>query len=283
MRHFISASDLDRERDSLVGADEHLLAAHVEAHVKELREPFMVVIHLSNTHMPYRVDPDDLPYVPQSTEGANGNETMVLNRYKDAIYAQDKLVARMIKAFRDLPSGGQTVMLFTSDHGEQFREGGVVGHSQTLSEQEVHVPFWVDAPERALTAAERANLESSSKDTLTHAMVLPTMLDLMGVYDAPQIASLREPMLGASLLRANEDLPAVVLTNCSGINACPRPSWGAMKGHLKVWATDADRTWKCHDLSSDPEEKERSTDTGCIELASLAEGSGRGVPFRPYR
>lgn len=283
-RHRISAAELDPDRDSLVGADEHLLANHIEQHVAELREPFLAVVHLSNTHGPYRVDADDTPWLPQSTEGGTGHEQDIHNRYKNAIYAQDKQLARIIKAFRGTPAGARTVIVFTSDHGEQFREHGTVGHSNTLSEPEVVVPFWVDAPADTLTASERTALLAATNRPITHAVILPTVLDLMGVYDAPEIAAFRVPMIGTSLLRLPaEDAEAVLLTNCSGMQACLRPTWGAMKGSVKIWANDYDTAWNCHDVVADPAEKNPLRGEACDHLARYAEGGGRGAPFRRLR
>lgn len=282
--HFVSAAELDRDRDSLVGADEHKLSAHVEAHVAELREPFVAVVHLSNTHMPYRVDPDDLPWVPQSSEGGSGHEVEVYNRYRDAIYAQDKQLTRVIKAFRGTAAGARTVILYTSDHGEQFREHGTTGHSNTLSEPEVRVPFWVDAPPSTLTVPEREMLASAVLRPMTSVVVLPTMLDLMGLYDLPAIAAMRAAMPGTSLLRALPPGPApVLLTNCSPMAACLRPTWGAMAGPMKVWANDKDVAWNCHDVVADPDEKVALHGDACDALGKYAEGSGRGAPFHGLR
>jgi glucan phosphoethanolaminetransferase (alkaline phosphatase superfamily) len=279
-RHRVNAAELNPDRDALIGADEHLLAKHVEEHALELREPFVAVVHLSNTHGPYRVDMDDLPYLPQGTEGGTGHEAEVYNRYRDAIYAQDKQLARILRAIRNRPGGDRTVILYTSDHGEQFRERGTIGHSNTLSEPEIHVPFWIDAPPGTLTAEERSALEAAQATLVTHAAILPTILDLMGVHDDPAITAARASFASQSLLRRpTPDVPPIILTNCSGVAHCLRPTWGAIQGPLKVWANDKDTAWNCNDVVADPKERKPLTGAQCDLVAMHAEASGRGTPF----
>ena len=64
----------------------------------------------------------------------------------------------------------------------------MVGHTGTLFDPEIRIPAWIDAPPGALTPTERESLEHLETTPLTAMDVLPTLLDLMGVYDDPGVA-----------------------------------------------------------------------------------------------
>jgi len=72
---------------------------------------------------------------------------------------------------------------------------------------------------------------------------------------------------------------AVVLTNCSSIFSCAFQNWGAMRGLMKVVATQADSAWRCFDLARNPDERLDLGAEACGDLARIAEADGRGTPF----
>ncbi len=163
---FVSATDLEPTADLDIGAPEHLLAAHVNANIGKLKEPFLGVIQLSNVHYPYYVDPNGpQPFQPaEMSKGPDENDAF-LNYYQNAVYQQDQHVARILEYVRSLPIGPRTVIVYTSDHGEAFREHGQMGHTFSIFDEEIHVPMWIDAPPGTLTPEEEANLRKK-KDTL---------------------------------------------------------------------------------------------------------------------
>ena len=197
----VSATQLDAEADLDTGADDAKLVDRSLAEIEGLHEPFVGVVHLANTHFPYAIDDADAPFQPQSDATGPGYEQEITNRYHDAIWHQDRAFARLIQRLRSTPLGKRTVVVYLSDHGEQFYEHGILGHTATLYEQEVHVPAWIDAPPGTLSDAEEDHLRSLTDAPLTTLDVLPTLLDLAGLWDDPSLAPFRAKMPGASLLR----------------------------------------------------------------------------------
>ena len=180
---------------------------------------------------------------------------------------------------RAAPGGDRVIVVFVSDHGEQIRERGAIGHTWGVYDEELRVPFWIDAPPCTLTDEERATLRGLQQAPLTQLDVLPTLLDLAGLGRAPEIASLRAAMPGRSLLRGGTPGRPVVMTNCSSIFACAFKNWGAMEGERKLLATQNDTRWRCFDVASDPYERSDLGVEACAGLRELAEGAGRGTPF----
>src|SRR5262249_52327136 len=148
-------------------------------------------------------------------------------------------------------------IIYTSDHGEAFREHGQLGHTGAILDEEIHVPGWVDAPPGTLSDSERAALQSVRNTPVFHTDFTPTMLDLMGLWDDPKIKPYRDRMVGSSLLRPfGEERKQMTLglTNCSGIWGCAYKNWGVMRGSLKVEGREWYAGWHCFDVLADPQE-----------------------------
>ena len=276
----VSATELEPDATLEVGADDGKLVDYTIGEIGALREPYVAVVHLSNTHFPYKVDPKYSPFLPEEEATGPGYETEIRNRYQDAIYLQDRAVGRLIHAVRSRPDGNRVVIVFLSDHGEQMREKGAVGHTGTLYEEEIRVPAWIDAPPGTLTATEEKNLRALRDQPVTTLDVMPTLLDLLGLLDEPKIASLRSKMPGESLLRGGSpESREVFFTNCTELWQCAFKNWGAMRGTSKLIANQGDHAWNCFDLAHDPSELDALEPAACGDLQALAEDKGHGRPF----
>lgn len=276
-RH-VSATNLEEDATYEIGADDGKLVDWALADLDKLKEPYFVVLHLSNTHFPYKIDDADTPFENEAAK--TKGEAEVVDRYQDAIYLQDRALARFLERFGQRREASRTVLTYVSDHGEQLREKGAVGHTGTLYDQEIRVPFWVAAPPGTLSAAEEEALRGHAKRHVTQLDVFPTMLDLLGLWDAPPIARFKERAAGQSLLRAGYDEGrAVVMSNCTELWACAFKNWGAMRGTKKLIANQGDRSWNCFDVATDPKEEEPLDLAACGDLLPLAEKTLGGRPF----
>jgi glucan phosphoethanolaminetransferase (alkaline phosphatase superfamily) len=278
--HHVNATELEEDPTLELGADDGKLVDHVIGHLGELKEPYFAVVHLSNTHFPYWIDEDDAPFQPESEASGPGYEVEIKNRYHDAIYRQDRSIGRLIHEVRHRPTASPTVIVFVSDHGEQMREKGAVGHTGTLFDPEIRIPAWVSAPPGALTKDEEAKLRGLAETPLTSLDMMPTLLDLLGLWDAPEIADLRGHIVGRSLLRGGSppETP-VLLTNCTELWACAFKNWGVIRGTQKLIGTQVDHAWNCFDVAKDPDELHDLGPAGCGDLVSLAEAGLHGRPF----
>lgn len=276
----VSATELEPDATLEIGADDGKLTDYVTSEIGSLHEPYYAVVHLSNTHFPYKIDPKYSPFLPEEEATGPGYETEIRNRYADAIYLQDRAVGRLIHAIRSRPEGKHVVIVFLSDHGEQMREKGAVGHTGTLYEEEIRVPAWIDAPDGTLTAEEERHLHELRNTPLTTLDVAPTLLDLLGLYDEPRLETFRARMPGKSLLRGGSPTDReVFLSNCTELWQCAFKNWGAIRGAKKLIANQGDHSWNCFDLDEDPSELRPLDPAQCGDLQSLAETKGHGRPF----
>ncbi len=274
------ATHLDPLADIDLGADDRLLTARVKQELPELGEPFYAVVQYGNTHVPYLIDSEDAPFLPESqSRGPDDNEAY-RNRYKNAVYYQDKTIADLLRFVRQAPFGPRTVVIFTSDHGEAFREHGQLGHTASVFDVEIRVPGWIDAPPGTLSEAERAALVGYRDEPVFHSDLCPTVLDLMGLWSAPALERYRASMIGHSLLRSGRPAELVALTNCTAIWGCAFQNWGVMQGWRKLLAREWETSWLCFDLREDPEEKKPLAPEACADLAERAEQIYGGLPGR---
>ena len=269
-------ADLEPPSDD-AGADDALLTQRAKREIGTLREPWFAVVHYANTHFPYRVR-GEKPFQPSSESKAPEDGALFKNHYRNAVYAQDRTIADFLSAVRASPAGARTVVLFTSDHGEAFREHGQLGHTTSLFEEEIHVPAWIDAPPGSLTDAERDALASAKRDLVWHLDFAPTILDLLGLSDAPALAPVRSRMVGSSLLRRDRTKGILPLTNCTETWGCGFRNWGVMKRTLKLESRELDAGWHCYNVAIDPGEQRDLGVEACAELVRAAETTFGKLP-----
>jgi membrane-anchored protein YejM (alkaline phosphatase superfamily) len=269
-------ADLERMSDDS-GADDTLLTRRVKREISALREPWFAVVHYANTHFPYRVRGDE-PFQPATDSKAPEDNAEFKNHYQNAVYAQDRTIADLLSAVRAEPAGARTVVLFTSDHGEAFREHGQLGHTTSLFDEEIHVPAWIDAAPGSLTEAERDALVAAKRELAWHLDFAPTILDLLGVADDPAVAPFRSRMVGTSLLRRERTNAVLPLTNCTDTWGCGFRNWGVIKRSLKLESREFDAGWHCYNLAIDPHERNDLGADACPELRRAAETAFGRLP-----
>ncbi len=288
-RGFISDLPLDRLHDALdldahanidIGAPDELASRQALVDLSDLGEPFFAVVHYSNTHFPYRVDAARAPFQPETTSKDPARNGEFFNHYKNANYLSDAAIGELIRGVRAAPYGPRTVLLFTSDHGEAFREHNQLGHTGSVYDEEIHVPGWIDAPAGTLTEDEHAALLRASGAFTFHVDIAPTVLDLLGLWDAPELRRFRARMRGTSLLRGTTTAP-VPLTNCAAFWTCPFRNWGMMQQRHKLEAREWDPSWHCFDLIDDPLELHDLGPAACGDLPDRAIREFGRLPHDP--
>jgi arylsulfatase A-like enzyme len=132
------------------------------------RERFFLFVHTYEVHHPYTPSPEDLAVVETSYDGSLPSEISIdllnaindkrfaitpedlrhiENTYEAEIRSTDAAFGVLIEGLRRLDLYEQTLVVFTSDHGEEFGEHGVVGwHSHTLYDELLRVPLLIKYP-----------------------------------------------------------------------------------------------------------------------------------------
>ena len=163
---------------------------------------FFMFVHTYEAHSPYeirdyearrtveRLDPGyrgrfENGYRAGLVEMAHNNGKYLLGpqdlKHLAALYAGglqylDRLLADFMRHLATLPFAENTVVIITSDHGEEFGEHGKLGHGETIYEGAIHVPlafYWPGV------------IEPGVSDVPVRVMdIMPTILDIVGL-DSP--------------------------------------------------------------------------------------------------
>jgi membrane-anchored protein YejM (alkaline phosphatase superfamily) len=98
----------------------------------------------------------------------------VEKRYKNALHYNDKLVGKMLETLKAKGLYDDALILFTSDHGQEFFEYGNFGHNTSFSLSQAQVPMLIKLPK------SMQHLTSPNGIT-SHQDIVPTLLSMLGV------------------------------------------------------------------------------------------------------
>jgi arylsulfatase A-like enzyme len=162
---------------------------------RSLSDRFFAYVHTVDPHAPYA--PRKRFWSRYDTSNYRGivkpwNSASLLNRIKagglmlgrldirrlNALYNgeityHDEVFGYLLREMKKLGIFEDTVVIITSDHGEEFLDHGSVGHGHSLYEELLHVPFIIRLPDSAQPRARRVQAEVGLVD------LFPTLCDLL--------------------------------------------------------------------------------------------------------
>ena len=176
---------------------------------------FFVYVHATDPHAPYAPaapydrmfdtgyrGPIDGSYDPKTGfENAKTREEIahLESLYDGGVRCVDDAVGEMMRALERFGLSNRTIVLVTSDHGEEFQEHGRFGHGQSLYEELLHVPLVLSlpasVPKGALVHGLRIARPVDSID------IFPTLCALAGIPAPPDVRG----MSRASLLFSGQN------------------------------------------------------------------------------
>ncbi len=263
----VTGADLGGMDQEQLGAPDERAIEEMGRFVRSVQEatPYFAVLHLSNTHAPYRVDKALEPFSPHSTDPL-GNVGAYHNHYRNSVALQERTVAAFLREVRALPTWDATVVLFLSDHGEQFREHGGLYHNHSLFDEELRVPGWIVAGSTAMSSFQRAALHTYAGRRTYMQDVHETVVDLLGVEDQRATLPSSELVTGRSLLR-NRQLgagPVALLATATGVWEPDDARFGATEDERAL--VGAPGAWRCFDTAHDPREQSPLPPPACDDL-----------------
>lgn len=98
-------------------------------------------------------------------------------RYKNSVHFIDSRFQKIIDTLKKKGMYENTMIIFTSDHGEEFYEYGFFGHNSAFDEAQVHVPFIVKFPKQIKDLQPKGDVVSMT----SHLDIVPSLLSLLGV------------------------------------------------------------------------------------------------------
>ena len=167
--------------------------------------PFFAFVHYFDTHQPYDTPAEAPPaFVPDAAfesrlrslglwestidevsekpitlDGRPLGLAQAINTYDNEILRVDGLIGQLLATLDEMGVSDETLVIFTSDHGEGLGQHDYYSHGLHLYEEQVHVPLLVRPPARWGWKPHRVGSVASLLD------VFPTVLDLAGAEATP--------------------------------------------------------------------------------------------------
>lgn len=157
---------------------------------------FFLFLHSYDIHVPYAPEKGDflaifpdyqgtmtLPISDRFLKRVNNKRVelkepdirFIKAAYDAEIRSVDRSIGLLVQSLKDEGLYDKTIIILTSDHGEEFGEHGFMGwHSHTLFDELLRIPLIIKLPKQA-RAGSRVDLQVSSID------ILPTILESVGV------------------------------------------------------------------------------------------------------
>lgn len=149
------------------------------------RRPFFVFLNYIEAHTPYeRYAPffEELRVLPQepihhgdgSVVERTGTDREAVDRYDSGIASMDEAIGALVDALRSRDLLERTLIVVTSDHGEQHGERGLLEHEDSLYCPLLCVPLLVSLPGRVPEGARVSGAVSLQQ-------IPATVLELLGL------------------------------------------------------------------------------------------------------
>ena len=192
-----------KERTSI-----HYAVKTARKELKKISEekPFFLFLHTYDVHCPYSPpkaysmmyqsdDADEIEADHCGNTYYNVNKTTKENalylsdRYDESIRAVDDSLGKFFDYLKSRNDYERTVIVVTSDHGEEFFEHGKIGHDSSLYSELLFVPMIMHVPN---AEAQRISEHVSLVD------IFPTVMDVLNLWYPPNVdgASLAKMVKG---------------------------------------------------------------------------------------
>ncbi len=208
-------------------------------------DAFFLFVHTYEVHAPYEPSPDDDIFEETWSESPTGRLAMwrdARNLYMGEVRYLDRQMGRLLEGLRQRGLDDSTIVVVSSDHGEQFGEHGGMSHGGGVFTEVAHVPLLLRLPD-AKGAGRRIDSAVSLVD------VAPTLLDLLGLPPLPHAQ-------GRSLtpLLPEQEPPTAYTRVIFTENDTPRGVLAIQEGPDK-WILGYERGPLMYDRNSDPGER----------------------------
>lgn len=215
-------------------------AEHVNRHIQALLtrtpEPFFLYAIYWDMHLPYaareqdaarwlppgvtmsqaqRVNRDPLKYLAGQISMSEQDFAVLQALYDGALVSLDAAIGALVAWLRQRGILDRSLLIITSDHGENIGEHGLMSHAYSLHDTLIHVPLLVRYP-ALFPAGQRIAHQVQLTD------LFPTILDVLGL----EVPSVRQELQGLSLLAPAPETPAERLAYAELL--APHPSMAAL-------------------------------------------------------
>ncbi len=231
---WIEGYDADHQTDLAIG--------YVQEHAQD---QFCLFVSWGPPHEPCGLMPDEYKiYAPAGIEPRPNAPEAPLDEiagYYSHITALDRNLGRLMEALEQAGIADNTIVVFTSDHGDMFGSQGQT-RKQKPWDESIMVPCAMRWPAK-LPAGERTDVLLNAPD------VMPTLLRLMGV-EIPDTVEGRDLSHAALGLEGPEPTSAFIGNICPF--GQPFPEWRGLRTKTHTYVRTLEGPWLLYDNAADP-------------------------------
>jgi arylsulfatase A-like enzyme len=221
-------------------------------------QPFFLMLQMGPPHDPYKAppqyeamyDPLKLTMRPNWVEGTRMGSRQDIASYYAQITAVDDQVGRLLQTLKDLRLDDDTIIVFTSDHGDMLGSQGLRLKRKPW-EESIRVPGIIRYPRRI-----KAGRQTDA--FLTHVDFAPTLLSLCGLKPprTMQGTDLSRLALGKTLGQTQRAPDSAFFQIFGPFEGDETPAgWRGIRTAQYMYARQRHRPWVLYDLARDPYEQ----------------------------
>ena len=273
------------------------------------KHPFFLFVHLMEPHAPYGTPASTIQkflragVTPQQASKVNQDPEIFITGklkmtahdfeiltalYQNDVNYVDSVIGEIIQDFRQRNLLDNTMVIFTSDHGEHFGDHGLMSHELSLYDVLLHVPLVIRFPNRnhAGTRIKEAVqtidifpsilrfLKSESKRDLQGFSLLPDFFERKNhPYTFSEYNNLRA---ADKMIRRFPDLPDSPIWRKKVSKSVRTVDWKF------IWATDGTR--ELYSIANDPYESDNLAQSNPDKVKKMQEILAKwSTSFKPSR
>lgn len=165
-------------------------------------DPFFGIVQLNATHYPYKVP----------SEFAKWKNTF-LDEYDNSILYQDYVIGKLFDQLKKSGKLDNTVIIFTSDHGESLKDHHNIGHVDSYYAETVSVPLMLYLPKKISAKMDLKTLRENISKTTSNIDIAPTIIEILGLQDNQDVKKIYSNYTGYSLFQKIPKHRALITMN----------------------------------------------------------------------
>lgn len=218
-------------------------------------QPFLLFISIATPHFPHHSAPqkykdmyplEDLKFAPNVPEEEQDALREELQGYYAHCTATDEAIGSVLDKIKELRLADNTIVVFTSDHGEMMGSHGVKVYTKQLAwDESIRVPFLIHYPGIGENKGAVVNAPINTPD------ILPSLLGLANL----KIPETIEGEDISELIKnpdPNADRIALIMNPCPFTREYKYPEYRAVRTKQYTFAKTIDGPAKLFDNLSDP-------------------------------
>jgi len=229
--------------------------------INHKKVPFFLYLHYTDPHMPYFKHPIVLGLARSNFHGQWNKENLI-DLYDNEISYVDSHIGSLLSLLKEINIFDNTMIVVTSDHGEEFDDHGGYDHGITLYEEQLKVPL-------IIKNAMQSKTKLVDSEVALSIDIAPTILKNAEIK-IPE--TMQGKILGAS---KNSNFDRSILAELGeeqkGMRSVRLGDWKLIRTHNfpnDHW----NRSYpiiQLFDLKTDPGEQRNLADMGLMKLANL--------------